>query len=78
MVDITEQVREGQKKWGRGINIDSDIDIIEINNFVQFKILEYEAYNFKDDELWEAYKEDFNNFTLQIFRDYNQHGIRKL
>jgi len=65
MADIRIQVREGQKKWDRGINIDSNnIDITDINNFVQFKTLEYKVYNFKDNKLWEAYKEDFQNFIV--------------
>jgi len=54
-----------QKKWGKGINIDSNnINITNINNFMQFKTLEYKVYDFKDNELWEAYKEDFQNFIL--------------
>jgi len=31
---------------------------------MKFKILEYEAYNLKDDKLWEVYKEDFQNFII--------------
>ena len=45
---------------------------------MQFKTLEYEVYDFKDNELWEAYKEDFHNFTVQIFKNCNQIYIRKL
>ena len=47
MADITEQVIEGQKKWGKGIDLQSDfIEPEDIDDFVRFKILEYEAYNF--------------------------------
>ena len=76
MTDISQQVKEGEKKQSKGINIDpDDINIININDFIKFKILKYKAYNFKDDQLQEAYKEDFNNFTLQTFRDCNQYNI---
>ncbi len=35
MIDIRQQVRERQKKWGRGINVDSNnIDITDINDFI--------------------------------------------
>ena len=52
MIDIRQQVREEQKKQGRGIDIDSnDINIIDINDFIQFKTLEYKVYNFKDNKL---------------------------
>ena len=52
MIDIGQKVKERQKKWGRGINVDfNNINIIDINDFVQFKILEYKVYDFKDDKL---------------------------
>ena len=51
-MDISQQIKKGQKKWGKGINIDSNnINIININNFIQFKILEYKIYNFKDSKI---------------------------
>ena len=60
IIDISQQIREGQKKWSKGINIDpNDFNIIDINDFIQFKTLEYKVYDFKDNELWEVYKEDF-------------------
>ena len=65
ILDIRVQVNIGQKKQGKGINLQSNKTTIEdINEFIKFKILEYEAYNFKDDKLQEVYKEDFNNFIL--------------
>ena len=65
MTDIGQNVKKGQKKWGRGIDVDfNNINIIDINDFVQFKTLEYKVYDFKNNELWEVYKEDFQNFTL--------------
>ena len=52
MTDISQQVREGQKKWSKRINIDpDDINITDINDFIQFKTLEYKVYNFKDNKL---------------------------
>ena len=52
MIDIEQKVKEGQRKWGKGINIDPDnINIKDIDDFIQFKTLEYKAYNFKDNKL---------------------------
>ena len=63
--DIRAQVNTGQKKQGKGINLQSNKTTTEdINKFIKFKILEYKAYNFKNNELQEVYKEDFNNFIL--------------
>src|SRR6266516_285391 len=79
MADIKAQVEAGQKKWGKGIDAQSnDIDTEDINDFVKFKTLEYEVYDFKDDELWEAYKEDFKSFTLPILKSCNPTNTRKL
>ena len=72
MSDIKAQVDVEQKKWDKGIDLQSNKTTIEnINKFVKFKILKYKAYNFKDNKLQEVYKEDFNNFIIQVFRDYN-------
>ena len=79
MTDIKQKVKEGQRKWGRGIDIDPDnINIKDIDKFIQFKTLKYEVYNFKDDKLQEAYKDDFQNFMLQIFKNCTQTHIKKL
>ena len=79
ITDTKQKVVEGQKKWGRGIDIDpKNINIKDIDDFMQFKTLEYKVYNFKDNELQEAYKDNFQNFTLQIFKNCNQIYIRKL
>ena len=52
MSDIKAQVDAGQKKWGKGIDLQSNKTTTEdINEFVKFKILEYKAYNFKDNKL---------------------------
>ena len=76
MMDISQQVKGGQKKQSKGINIDpNNINNININDFIQFKILEYKVYNFKDSEILEVYKEDFQNFIVEIFKDYNQFNI---
>ena len=65
MLDIRAQVNIGQKKWLKGINLQSNKTTTEdINKFVKYKILKYKAYNFKDNKLQEVYKEDFNNFIL--------------
>ena len=51
-MDINQQVRKGQKKWSKGININpDDINIKDINDFIKFKILKYKFYNFKDNEI---------------------------
>ena len=79
MADIKTQVEAGQKKWGRGIDVQSDeITTTDIDDFIKFKTLEYETVDFRDDELWEAYKDDFKDFTTETFRNCNQTCTRKL
>jgi hypothetical protein len=50
----------------------------EINNFLKYKLLEYETPQVRDDDLWDAYHEDFNTFTVAIFKDCSQKDIRNL
>ena len=45
--------------------------INDVNDYVKFKVLEYGHYNFKNDDMWEQYKEDFVDFTEAIFKAYN-------
>ena len=52
MMDISQQLKKGEKKWSKGINIDpNDINIIDINDFIKFKILKYKFYDFKDNKI---------------------------
>ena len=52
IIDIKKKVKEGQRKWGKGIDIDSNnVNIKDINDFVQFKTLKYKVYDFKDNKL---------------------------
>ena len=49
MADIRRQIDEGQRRWPSGIDAQSEgVNINEINDFVKFKPLEYDNYNFKD------------------------------
>ena len=79
MADIRTQVEAGQERWGRGIDVQSDkTTTTDIDDFIKFKALEYEDADLKDDDMWEVYKDDFKDFTVEIFRNCNQILIRKL
>jgi len=76
MADIRNQINEGQKRWRSGIDIQSEgIDINEINDFVKFKAKEYDYYNLQDEDLWEAYTDDFKTFIIRTFKDCTQMHI---
>ena len=46
MLDIRVQVKEGQKRWSKGLNIQfKDINKEKISEFIQYKIMEYRFYN---------------------------------
>jgi len=49
-----------------------------VNNYINFKILEYGHYKLLNNDLWEQYKEDFVDFTEAIFKAYNPTAIRNL
>ena len=47
-----EQISKGRRRWSEGINAQSeDINIEELNKFIEYKLLEYDTYNMKDDDL---------------------------
>ena len=75
MADISKQVSEGQKKWSHGVDLTSASDV---NDYVKFKVLEYGHYNFKNDDMWEQYKEDFIDFTEATFKACNRIAIYNL
>ena len=52
ILNIRAQVNARQKKWGKDIDLQSNKTTTEdINEFMKFKILEYKAYDFKDNKL---------------------------
>jgi hypothetical protein len=75
MADINKQINDGQKKWRQGVDLTS---MDNINDYIKFKILEYEHFKFMNDDLWEQYKEDFADFTEAIFKTCNLTNIRNL
>jgi hypothetical protein len=64
--------------WANGITLTNETTAEDITNYIDFKINEYTKYNFKDKSLWESYQEDFDNFTVQIFKDANRSAIKRL
>ena len=75
MADISKQIDEGQEKQSQGVDLTS---ITEVNNYIKFKVLEYEYYKLINDDLWEQYKEDFANFTEATFKACSIIPIRNL
>ena len=65
MADISKQIDEGQEKWSQGVDL---MSIPDVNNYIKFKLLEYEYYKFINNDLWEQYKEDFIDFMEAIFK----------
>ena len=52
MIIIKEQISKGRSRQSEGINVQSDdINKDELNDFVEFKLLEYKTYELKDDDL---------------------------
>ena len=52
MLDIRAQVRKGQRRQSKGLNIQSEnIDKGEISKFIQYKIMKYRFYNITDNDL---------------------------
>jgi len=54
------------------------MSIDDVNNYIKFKILEYEYFKLINVNLWEQYQEDFTDFMEAIFKEYNPTTIRNL
>src|SRR6266487_2945320 len=49
-----------------------------VAEYIKAKQAKYKECDLMDSDLWEQFKEDFADFTEQIFKDYDQPTIRKL
>ena len=63
---------------GNGITLTNKTTVEDFTNYIDFKVNKYTKRNFKDKSLWELYREDFNNFTVQTFKDIDRFIIREL
>jgi hypothetical protein len=64
--ELAAKIKEGRSRWGGGFDTqDDNVTINEINEFVEFKILEYEIEVFRDVDLWEVYKDDSRPFLFR-------------
>ena len=55
------------KKWEAGPGDMAKITGDEVLDYMNTKIYEYGLFKSTDDNLWEAFKEDFKNFTTDTF-----------
>ena len=44
------------------------MSIPDVNNYIKFKVLEYEYFKLMNVDLWEQYQEDFADFTEATFK----------
>ena len=54
------------------------MSIIDINNYIKFKILKYKYFEFINYNLWEQYQENFTGFIKVTFKAYNPAIIHNL
>jgi hypothetical protein len=74
-----EEIKAGRGRWPKGIDLnDKNTTTKEADDYINFKILEYQYYDFKDEELWELFKEDFSVFSAAAFKECSQACVHKL
>ena len=54
------------------------MSITNVNNYIKFKVLEYEYFKLINNNLQEQYQEDFTDFMEAIFKAYNPTTIYNL
>ena len=78
MASSMPEVKEGRKRWPKGLDIKAkDFKSEEVTKFMEYKLLEYKACELKDVDLWEQFRDDFNTFSVQDFKESNQTTLRK-
>jgi len=50
----------------------------DVEEYIKAKQEEYQSYGWKDDDLWEQFKDDFSDFTEEIFKTCNLQALRQL
>jgi hypothetical protein len=70
-----EQLAYGKDRWGEGIDLKAT-NKKELFEFLLFKDLEFQYHDFQDDDLWEAFKDDFKDFTLQNLKTCDRNSLR--
>ena len=71
-----QQEQQSERDWITFFALESDVKTI--NDYIKFKMEEYEEIVFKNDDLWEQFKEDFATFIEDTFKSVNQTSIRRL
>ncbi|RKF58772.1 hypothetical protein OnM2_065046 [Erysiphe neolycopersici] len=56
-------------KWGKKFNLDDPTDLTEkvVNGYILHSSIWYEDGNYEDYELWEAFREDFEGWSTEVF-----------
>ncbi|TQS36385.1 hypothetical protein Golomagni_03168 [Golovinomyces magnicellulatus] len=56
-------------KWGKKINFDVPTDLTEkvVDGYILHSSIWYEDSNYEDYELWEAFREDFEGWSTEVF-----------
>ena len=75
MANLSGQPSSSHSDNGQELDLTDPQSVAE---YIKAKQAEYEECNLMDSDLWEQFKEDFADFTEQIFKDCNQSTIRKL
>jgi hypothetical protein len=75
MTITKQQIKDGQQKWGQGVDPTDTDSVIE---YIDYKVLEYEYYDFIDNDLWDQFKEDFVGFTEDTLKPCGVQCLRRL
>jgi hypothetical protein len=72
----TQQDQQSERDW-TGFSAPEN-DIKTINEFIKYKLEEYDEIGFRNFDLWDQFKDDFESFTEDTFKSASQPSIRKL
>jgi hypothetical protein len=69
-----------EERWGDPFdpNDEDQLTTENISGYIAYMIMIYQSREYKDNELWEIFHEDFENFTVEIFSQAHRQALRDL
>ena len=72
----TQQEQQSERDWTAFSALENDTETT--NDFIKYKLEEYDEIGFRNFDLWDQFKDDFESFTEDTFKSANQTFVRKL
>jgi hypothetical protein len=79
MADITETVKNGDKRWPGGLDLTTTTPSQdEVTEYIEYRCASYAYFDLQDEDLWDQYKDDFAGVTTEVLNLANIPYLKRL